>query len=67
MWKQKLCLGVGGFGISTEEQIRLFAATGFDAFFAGWQYGAPIAAWKKLGDECGLIYQSLHAPSTRRR
>ena len=62
MWKQKLCLGVGGFGISTEEQIKLFAATGFDAFFTGWHYGAPIAEWKKIGDECGLIYQSLHAP-----
>jgi len=62
MWKQKLCLGVGSFGISTEEQIKLFAATGFDAFFTGWSYGAPIAEWKKIGEECGLIYQSLHAP-----
>ena len=63
MWNYKLCLGVSGsFGLTAEEQIRLFAKTGFDAFFTEWQYGSPISDYKAVGDECGLIYQSLHAP-----
>lgn len=63
MWNQKLCLAINGqFGISTEEQIKLFAKTGFDGFFSGWNRNAPIAKWKTLADDCGLMYQSIHAP-----
>ena len=63
MWKQKLCISTANFfGLSIEEQIRMFANAGFDAFFTGWKYGDPVAEWKKIGEECGLFYQSLHAP-----
>ena len=53
------------FGLSVGEQIRLFAKTGFDGFFTEWEYGSPIAENKKTGEECGLTYQSLHAPFTK--
>lgn len=62
MWKKKLCLGIGDFGLSPEDQIRAFAKTGFEGFFTGWGPGAPIAEWRALADELGMIYQSIHAP-----
>ncbi len=63
MWKHKLCLGVSAsFGLPVEEQIPLLGKIGFDAFFTGWKPGAPIDEWRKLADNNGLEYQSLHAP-----
>lgn len=63
MWNQKLCLALSGqFGIDDASQIKLFAETGFDGFFSGWSHDAPIAEWKALADECGMMYQSIHAP-----
>lgn len=61
MYKTKLCLGTDkGFGISIEEQIRLFRNTGFEAFFTGWDENLKI--YRKIADETGMIYQSVHAP-----
>ncbi len=63
MWKKHLGLGTSSdFDLPVEEQIRLFARVGFDAFFTGWEPGAPVAAWAAVGKECGMIYQSIHAP-----
>ena len=40
MYKQKLSLSLNGdFGISFEEQVRLFKRTGFEAFTGHWRYG----------------------------
>ena len=37
MFGNKLCLGLSkSFGLSYEEQIRLFKKTGFEGFFADW-------------------------------
>ena len=44
------------------EQIRLFAGVGFEGFFAGWHPGDPVGEWRKTADECGMLFQSLHAP-----
>lgn len=61
MYKQKLCLGTGSmFGISTEEQIRLFKKVGFEAFFTMWDEN--IGKYKELADELDMVYQSVHAP-----
>ena len=60
MYGTKLCLGIGNFGISGEEQIRLFKNTGFEAFFSGWDEN--IRRYRELADELGMIYQSIHAP-----
>ncbi|MBQ8551326.1 MAG: sugar phosphate isomerase/epimerase [Clostridia bacterium] len=63
MWRQRLCLGVTPtLGLAVEEQIALFAKTGFEAFFTGWDHGVPVEKYKGVGDELGLIYQSIHAP-----
>ncbi len=66
MWKKKLCLGVNpDFGVSYEEQIRMFASVGFEAFFTDWERGFELEKYRLLGDELGLIYQSVHAPFGR--
>lgn len=61
MYKTKLCLGTSGeFGISNEEQIRLFKKVGFEAFFTMWDEN--IARYKEVAEETGMEYQSVHAP-----
>lgn len=45
------------------DQIRLYKATGFEAFFAYWEENMDVSALKKIADEEGMIFQSLHAPS----
>ncbi len=66
MWKQKLGLGVLGLpGMTVEEEIRAIGKVGFDAFFTDWKPGDPVEEWAKVGRECGLLYQSIHAPFGR--
>ncbi len=61
MYKTKLCLGTSSqYGISIEEQIFLFKQVGFDAFFTNWD--KQTKRYRKLADEIGMIYQSVHAP-----
>ena len=63
MWKRKLCLATSRqFGISIEEQLRLFRSTGFEAFFTGWEPGCDLQPVVALARELGLEYQSVHAP-----
>ena len=59
----KLGLGTGfGFPSTTTEQIKMIRAAGFDAVFTGWAPDAPIEDYARTAKECGLIYQSVHAP-----
>lgn len=61
MYKTKLCLGTSSeFGISIEDQIRLFKKVGFEAFFTMWDEN--IARYKEIAVETGMEYQSVHAP-----
>ena len=61
MFGTKLCLGTSKqFGISGEDQIKLFHKTGFEAFFTGWDNDLP--RYRQVADELGMIYQSIHAP-----
>ena len=63
MWKQKLGLGIQHLpGLTVAEEIRTLKKIGFEAFFTGWSHGAPVEEWAQVGKECGLIYQSIHAP-----
>lgn len=48
--------------MSTSEQIKLFKKVGFDGFFTDFTTHEDIAEYKKLSDELGMIYQSIHAP-----
>lgn len=62
-YKTKLCLGTQSqFEISVKEQIALFKQAGFDAFFTNWD--KETKSYRKLADEIGMIYQSVHAPFT---
>lgn len=67
MWNTKLCLGTSrkSFRMPLEEQIRLFKRVGFDAFFTDWQPGDDVAALRRVAEEIGIEYQSIHAPSGR--
>ncbi len=66
MWNQKLCLGLSDqFGIAPDEQIKLFAKVGFDAFFSDWYRGCDIKSLREAGDSAGLEFQSIHAPFNR--
>ena len=65
MYKQKLSLSLNGdFGISFEEQVRLFKRTGFEAFTGHWRYGEDesIISCAKVGKEEGVEFNALHAP-----
>lgn len=66
MWNKTLCLSVNPqFGVSGEEQIRLFHAAGFDAYFLPWDEGIDLEPCVALGKELGMILQSIHAPFTK--
>ena len=66
MWNKKLCLATSDqFARPIDEQIRLFAATGFEGFFTGWKPGEDIAHYANVAREAGMLYQSIHAPFTR--
>ncbi|MBO4932530.1 MAG: TIM barrel protein [Clostridia bacterium] len=62
MWRTKLCLGLMGLKPTAAEEIQLIHETGFEAFFTGWGPNSPIGEWKKLADDLGMMYQSIHAP-----
>lgn len=67
MYKRKLCLGVGDFGISAEEQLVRFKKAGFDGFFIGWENGMELRRFREIADREGLLFQSVHAPYQRVR
>lgn len=50
-------------GIPFADQIRLYRQVGFEGFFAYWENGMDVKALKRVADEEGMIFQSLHAPS----
>ena len=61
MYGIKLGLGaLHGCELSVAEQIRLFHKIGFEAFFTG--FDDHTAEYRRVADECGMIYQSIHAP-----
>ena len=61
MKSMKICLATSpSFGLSEEDQIRLFAEIGFDGFFTGW--AGDLSHYRALADETGMYYQSVHAP-----
>ena len=66
MWKQKLGLGILGLpGMTVADEIRTMRKVGFEAFFTGWKAGDPVEEWAAVAAECGMIYQSIHAPFGR--
>ena len=67
MWQRKLGLGLSdSFRLSVPEQLQAFARVGFDAFFSDdsdpEQRALPAEELARRGRECGLMYQSIHAP-----
>ncbi|MBQ8004898.1 MAG: sugar phosphate isomerase/epimerase [Clostridia bacterium] len=63
MKDQVLCLGVSeSFCKDVYEQIKCFRSAGFEGFFTGWNRELDVSKIKKLADEMGMFYQSIHAP-----
>ena len=61
--KRKLILATStSFGISDEEQIRLFKSIGFDGFFSNWENDGTTEHYAALAKELDMEYQSVHAP-----
>lgn len=61
MYKKRLCLGAfSEKEMPIEAQIRLFGQVGYDGFFTMWSEKLP--QYKALAEECGMIFQSVHAP-----
>ena len=68
MWKQKLCLATNEqFGVAEERQIELIRAAGFDGFFCMYNEGKDLKAVRRIADNCGAYFQSVHAPFTSMR
>lgn len=66
MWKQKLCLGIQHLpDLTVAEEIRTLRQIGFEAFFTEWNPGSPVEEWARVGRQCNMIYQSIHAPFGR--
>ena len=63
MRKNKIAIGASrSFDIPTTEQIQLFKRIGFDGFFTEWSNEDNISEYRRIADELGLEYQSVHAP-----
>ncbi|MBQ4090613.1 MAG: sugar phosphate isomerase/epimerase [Clostridia bacterium] len=64
MYKQKLCLGLFGQDkMSQIDQVKLFRNVGFEGFFA--DYSSDNVALRRIADETGMIFQSIHAAFTK--
>ena len=66
MHKAMLCLGLSvNYDLPEEEQIRLMRRVGFEGFFSGWTPGKDLSVLRRVADETGMFYQSVHAPFTK--
>ena len=62
----KLVLGLGNaYKVTPLEEIKIFSEVGWEGFFSGWCYGENIESYRKLADELGMYYQSVHSPFHR--
>ncbi len=65
MMQSKIGLGIlYSVNMPPTEQLKLFKEIGFDAFFSDYN-PEEIPTLRKLADELGMIYQSVHAPFYR--
>ena len=66
MYDQKLCIALmspyGEARLNCEEEIRLMRKTGFEGFFSGWGNLDYLQRCRRTAEECGMLYQSVHAP-----
>ena len=63
MWRRKLgiCADLESV-LTVPEQIRLFADTGFEAFFTCWHRDEDLDGIAGAARESDMIWQSIHAP-----
>ena len=63
MYRRKLCFGLSRqFGLPYEEQIRMLHTIGFEGFFVNWEPELDFAPLRRVADELGMVFQSIHAP-----
>ncbi len=65
MYNKKLCLSLNDtFGLSSQDQIRLFKKVGFEAFTGHWGAGCEeeVESCAEVAKEEGMIFHSFHAP-----
>ena len=62
MYQETLCMNTNNrFGVPIETQIRMMHDAGFDGFFTAWD--DHTADYRRLADELGMLYQSIHSPT----
>ena len=66
MSKTRLALGLSGqYGLTAEEQIKLYRNAGFDGIFFACEAGEDISATVRAAEKHGTDIGSLHAPFMR--
>lgn len=71
MWNRKLCLALisdyGNEHLSAEEEISMLQNAGFDGFFTDWKNLDYIKNCRRIAQQTGMYYQSVHAPFGKAR
>ena len=66
MYRMKLGIAASvSFGIPICEQIPMIKKVGFEAFATSLDSDENLAEYRRIADECGMIYEYLHAPFTK--
>ena len=63
MFSTKLCLALDAvFPLPLTDQIRLYKKIGFEGFFTGLEPQSVLGELRRVADDEGMLYQSIHAP-----
>lgn len=63
MWNRQLCMSImKHYGLPLQEQVHVLADAGFDGIFSDWYNDNAVDTIAQTAKECGMIYQSVHAP-----
>ncbi|MBQ7386765.1 MAG: sugar phosphate isomerase/epimerase [Clostridia bacterium] len=63
MYKMKVGIALtASWDIPVEEQIRMVKRIGFEAFATSLDTDEALARYRAVADECGMVYQYMHAP-----
>lgn len=65
MYCHKIGLGLNKrMGLEQPQIVPLLKDIGFEAFFSNWEAGDLQRELRRAADDCGIRYQSIHAPFT---
>ena len=66
MYRMKLGIALfESYGAPISEQIPMIKKIGFEAFATNFESDEKLSEYRRVADECGMIYEYLHAPFTK--